>query len=145
MLEDDVPTVLAAFDGPGWRWDVPTDGWLHPLMAPAYQKTHQTWLWSELVGAFVLDVFRDRHDGDTWICRRDPSIRLPWAQVVATDSAGLPYLVPQVVLLFKAKHARAKDLADLHAALPALDGDQRRWLRQALERAHPGHEWLEIV
>lgn len=46
VLNDDVPIVLNAFASPEWRWNVPTDGWLHPLNSPAYSNTHQTWLWS---------------------------------------------------------------------------------------------------
>ena len=75
VLNDDVQAVLDAFAGPQWRWNVPHDGWVHPLDSPAYIETHQTWLWSQTANAFVLDVFRNKHDGDTWICgatRRSP-------------------------------------------------------------------------
>lgn len=135
--------MLSAFSEPEWQWTVPTDGWLHPLASTAFTETHQTWLWSHETQAFVLDVFRDSHDGNTWICRRDTTIRRPWREVVGISSDGSPYLAPEVVLLFKAKHARAKDAADLKAVLPALDEPQRRWLSTTLQQVHPGHPWLE--
>lgn len=145
VLNDDVPAVLDALAGPEWRWNVPTDGWLHPLDSPAYSETHQTWLWSQTAGAFVLDVFRDEHDGDTWICRRDPKITMPWVDVAATTASGTPYLIPEVVLLFKAKHARPKDLADLTTVLPSLNAMQRAWLRASIEQVHPQHDWLTRI
>lgn len=145
VLREDVSCVLAAFGPPGWRWHVPTEGWLHPLSSAAYAQTHQTWLWSEASRSFVLDVFRDVHDGDTWICRRDESIRLPWLTAADVGAGGVPFLVPEIVLLFKAKHARAKDIADLRLVLPALASDQREWLRTSLREVHPDHEWLDLI
>jgi GrpB-like predicted nucleotidyltransferase (UPF0157 family) len=145
VLNEDVPAVLAAFEEPTWRWDVPTPGWLHPLASPAFADTHQTWLWSAQEQAFVLDVFRADHDGETWICRRDETVRRPWHQVVATTPDGTPYQAPEIVLLFKARHARAKDVADLHSTLPALTDEQRNWLRTTLHQVHPGHAWLDAL
>jgi hypothetical protein len=143
VLADDVPEVLDEFASPQWRWYVPTDGWLHPLDSPLYRQSHQTWLWSDVDRAFVLDVFRDQHDGDTWICRRDPTMTMPWSE--AHHDATTPYLVPEIVLLFKAKHSRAKDEQDLRTVLPALTTEQRAWLRTAIERVHPGHAWLQVI
>ena len=113
--------------------------------AEAAGRTHQNWLWSPTEHAFVLDVFRESHEEDTWVCRRDPTIRRPWPEVVRTTSDGIPYLSPEVVLLFKAKYVRAKDEADLRAVLPVLDADRRAWLHAAVARVHPGHPWLRRV
>jgi hypothetical protein len=77
---------------------------------------------------YRLDVFRDPHDGDTWICRRDHSIRLPYERVIEMTSDGVPFMAPEIVLLFKAKHARPKDEADFAGTLDALGPAQRAWL-----------------
>ncbi|MDQ1709229.1 MAG: hypothetical protein QOG49_614, partial [Frankiaceae bacterium] len=133
LLNDDVPAVIDAFAGAQWRWSVPTDGSLQPLDSAAYTRTQQTWLWSEADDAFVLDVFREKHDGDTWIFRRDPQITMPWSALAHRTGAGTPYLSPEVVLLFKAKPARPKDVADLRTVLPSLTAAQRAWLRVSIE------------
>ena len=73
---------------------------------------------------------------------RDRSIRLPYAQVIATSPEGIPYLAPQIVLLFKARHHRPKDQADFTGALPLLNPARRSWLAAALARVHPGHPWI---
>ena len=57
-------------------------------------------------GIYRLDIFREPHDGDIWICRREDSIRLPYDRIILTSIEGVPYLVPEVVLLFKAAHRR---------------------------------------
>ena len=94
----------------------------------------QTWMSDRATGVHLLDVFREPHDGDTWICRRDPSIRRPYTDVIKTTEDGIPYVVPEVVLLFKAKHTREKDEADFRRALPLLDASRRTWLRESLDR-----------
>ena len=84
--------------------------------------THQTWLRDPATGNYLLDVFREPHDGDTWICRRDETIRLPYRDIIHHTQDGIPYLAPELVLLFKAKHARPKDQATARprSRLPAL-------------------------
>jgi hypothetical protein len=82
-------------------------------------------------------------DGDDWVSRRDPRIRVPLAEVTLHTPDGVPFVRPEVELVFKAKGTRPKDEADFAAALPDLDVDQRAWLRQSLETVHPGHHWLE--
>jgi len=104
---------------------------------------HQSWLL--LDGAYRLDVFREPHDGDIWICRRDPAIRRPYRDVVAQTAEGLPYVVPEIVLLFKAKAARPKDELDFERVRPRLSTAATAWLRDSLARVHPGHRWLEML
>ena len=108
---------------------------------------HQTWVREPATGLWRLDVFREPSEGDTWICRRDERIRLPYGEAIERTGDGIPYLRPELVLLFKAKHARErpKDEADFAAVLPALGPGRRTWLADALALVHPGHPWLERV
>jgi hypothetical protein len=106
-------------------------------------ETHQTWVRDPASGDWKLDLFRDPSDGDTWICRRDERIRLPYAEVIEWTDDGIPYARPEIVLLFKARHSHLeKNEADFAAALPSLAAAQRRQLREWLDLVHPGHEWL---
>ncbi|MDX6480885.1 MAG: hypothetical protein QOG85_1395 [Gaiellaceae bacterium] len=106
-------------------------------------ETHQTWIREPESGKWRLDVFREPSDGDTWICRRDPAIRLPYEQVIDWTHDGIPYLRADIALFFKAKRPdEEKNAADFKAVLPRLGEERCRWLRDALERAHPEHEWL---
>jgi len=137
-LFPEIRRALSAFD-----FDVVGSGHIWPLEdQAAFDVMHQTWVRDRTTGTYHLDVFRDQHDGDVWICRRDQTIRRPSTEVVESTKDGIPYMVPEIVLLFKAKHDRAKDNADFAAVLPSLDQRQRHWLRDALQRVHPGHHWL---
>ncbi|HUN36066.1 MAG TPA: hypothetical protein VMU95_29055 [Trebonia sp.] len=104
--------------------------------------THQTWLRDPATGNYLLDVFREPHDGDLWLCRRDETIRLPYRDIIHRTQDGIPYLAPELVLLFKAKHARDKDQADFEATIPRMTPAQRQALSGLLARLHPGHRWL---
>jgi hypothetical protein len=108
----------------------------------AMAETHQTWFRDREADVWRLDVFREPSDGDTWVCRRDERLRMPYAELIERTPTGIPYGRPDVVLLYKAKHTREKDEADFAAALPHLGEPRRRWLRHALELVHPGHRWL---
>ena len=70
------------------------------------------------------------------------AIRLPFTRLLERTADEIPFVRPEVVLLFKAKHAREKDEEDFDVVLPRLDRERRSWLRDALHRVHPGHPWL---
>jgi hypothetical protein len=122
--------------GSGRRW---------PLDSLAFSLMYQTWAREPDGGVYRLDILREPHDGDSWICRRDETIMLPYAQIIRRTWEGIPYLVPEIVLLFKAKHVRPKDEADRRGTLARLDQAARDWLRSALLRAHPGHAWIDLL
>jgi len=124
---------------------VPIDGTMVPATPEALAAGHQTWALDRAAGRWRFDVFREPHDGDVWICRRDPRIRRPYADLIRHDANGLPFLAPEVALLFKAKASRDKDRADFDATLPLLDADQRRWLADALALVHPDHPWQHAI
>ena len=51
-------------------------------------------------------------------------------------------MTPELVLLFKAKHARPKDQADFNETVPHMTAAQRKTLAELLARVHPEHHWL---
>jgi hypothetical protein len=53
---------------------------------------------------------------------------------------GLPAVVPEVLLLYKAGDLRRRDKLDFLALLPHLTDEQRDWLRNAISLV--GHPWL---
>lgn len=120
--------------GSGRRW---------PLESPAFDVHFQTWFREPATDVYRLDVFRDPHEGDEWICRRDARIRRPYDEVVRRTDDGMPYMAPEVALLFKAKHRRGKDEADFRGAAPLLEPGARAWLCDALALVHPGHPWID--
>ncbi|HEX3960300.1 MAG TPA: hypothetical protein VHZ03_27295 [Trebonia sp.] len=135
------PEVRSRF--PGYAFDGVGTGRIWADATPdVLAAVHQTWLRDPATGNYLLDVFREPHDGDTWICRRDEAIRLPYRDIIHHTHDGIPYLAPELVLLFKAKHSRPKDQADFDATVPHMTPVQREALAGLLARVHPGHPWL---
>ena len=83
----------------------------------------------ELVVADIVD--------DRWVYRRDPRISRPVREIGDRTAGGVPFLRPEIQLLYKSKAMRPKDEADLRAVLPRLDDGARAWLREALGPPHP--------
>ena len=139
---DEFVRALAEFDV--YAVKVPGKGVFTPVSeaGDGLAETHQTWVRDAGADCWRLDLFREPGDGQTWICRRDNRIRLPYTEVIAHTAEGIPYGRPEVVLLFKARHARDKDEADFQAVLPRLDAAARERLAEWLELVHPGHRWI---
>ncbi len=72
-----------------------------------------------------LDVFLEPHLGDRWVCRRSGAITLPYAELILHTADRIPYVIPEVALLFKAKASRDKDEADFRRVLLALEPSRR--------------------
>jgi hypothetical protein len=124
-------------------WVPVGDERLRPFVEPTKDPaSQQTWGLERAAPAWRLDVFREPSAGATWICRRDAAIRLPYAKLLERTIDRIPFVRPEVVLLFKAKHVRDKDEEDFGVVLPRLDRARRGWLRDALCRVHPEHPWL---
>lgn len=80
---------------------------------------------------------------DTWVYRRDPSITLAAAEAFRMDPDGIPYLAPEIVLLFKSKAPHdSHNASDFEDTLPSLSAEQRRWFAAAIERQSPAHPWV---
>ncbi|MFH8837228.1 nucleotidyltransferase domain-containing protein [Streptomyces sp. NPDC017868] len=128
---------------PGYIFDAAGSGRIWEDATPeVLAAVHQTWLRDPVAGNYLVDVFREPHDGDTWICRRDERIRFPYSDIIRHTQDGIPYLAPELVLLFKAKHVRRKDQSDFDETVPHLTLAQRRTLAELLGRVHPGHPWI---
>ena len=99
----------------------------------------------------VFDIFFNPLDGDEWVSRRHRGMRRPAAEIEARTAAhgrvpaNVPFLVPEVQLLYKAKYHRPKDDADFEAAVGSMTAAQRRWLRETLARHHPGDAWIDSL
>ena len=144
ILREDFPVIRSRLAD--FRFHVAGDGEVRELGLDALPPPdkYQNWVLDVDANKWRVDIMLSPGDRDTWICRRDASITVPRREIIGSRD-GIDYLKPEAVLMFKAKYKREKDMADLQACLPRLAPSARRWLRQVLDRIHPGHEWLEIV
>jgi len=89
-----------------------------------------------------VEFLLNESSGGMWRFRRNPAITQRLDRIGAQTSGGVPFLVPEIVLLFKAKAPGPKDAHDFDLVRPRLGAEPRRWLKRALETCHPGHPWI---
>jgi len=77
-----------------------------------------------------------------WVYRRNTAITLPLVKAILSTSHGIPYLAPEVVLLFKSTHLSAKNQQDFDSVISHLTPGQKKWLQQSVAVSDAGHVWL---
>lgn len=139
----DFPEIRDRFPAPGFVFDAVGDKRVWPDATPeALAVTQQTWLREAAGDDYRVDVVREPHEHRTWICRHAPSIRFPYADIIRRTADGIPYLTPELALLFKAKYLRPKDQQDFEATVPLLSRAQRERLADLIGHKYPDHQWL---
>ncbi len=81
---------------------------------------------------------------DDYFCfRKDFSIKRPIEKTFVKSSSGVPILAPEIVLLYKSRSldnsAYQHDFAITKAH---LSSEQHTWLKDALQKFHGEHPWL---
>jgi hypothetical protein len=137
-----VPAVLTCLDD--LEWFAVGGGKAWPVAAAPAGLT-QHWGRDRIDEQWRLDVFAEPWDGERWVFRRDSRITLPLELAIRVGDDSIPFLAPEVVLLFKAASPRGPDEADFERTLPTLGSDQISWLASSLGMAHPEHGWLQAL
>jgi hypothetical protein len=145
VLVRDLPSVLCSLS----TWEVfeANDGRLTRLAAECVPSLDAHSLWRRPTSAdpWAIELLLDEADGETWVYRREPRIRRPMPTVVRRSSDGLPYLAPEIQLLYKSKGPRERDDLDFAQTYPLLAADARSWLLHALELTAPHHTWIAVL
>jgi hypothetical protein len=124
-----------------------TAGVLSPLGAGAAPRADVNTLWCRPVGTtlWTMEVLLDASDQDFWVFRRQAEIRRPFTELIRRNLEGIPYLTPEVQLLYKARSMRPRDKADFEHVAPQLDSAARAWLRNSLLKTDPAHAWTPAL
>jgi len=124
----------------GWDIHLAADGVLTPWDGQPLdgQSDHVGNLWCRRSphAAWALDILIGDGDDHEWIYKRDATIRRPWNEAILTSANGVPYLAPEVQLLFKHQSDRPKDEVDATTVIPQLDSERRIWLALRLPADH---------
>jgi len=92
-----------------------------------------------------LEVLLNEMHENVWKFRRDLRISHLCDSAWSYSDKGIPYLSPEIVLLYKVKNTREKDHQDFLTVKDYLDKEKKRWLRNAIELHEPTHEWLSYL
>ncbi len=145
FFRSDLPRLREHLQDDWHMWSVGS-GLMRPI-TDEYPDLHpesgQVWLRQHALAPWVLDLLASPGDLTAYKVRFYDAFHAPLEDVTWTDDAGTRWLNPEVVLGFKSRHRRAKDEADLQAALPLLDERGTRRLRLLVRHVDPEHPWLQ--
>jgi len=100
---------------------------------------NNAWARRTPAGRWQIDVTLGGGTETHWIYRRDPAVTRPWHEAVLHTTGGIPYLAPEIQLLFKSKDPRSKDDLDAGEVIPGLTPAQLEFLSRNLAVSHPWH------
>jgi hypothetical protein len=143
VLRHDVPALTTVLKG--WDIEVAAAGILSRWdgsVPQARASQNNLWCRKEAQQPWCLDVTVGDGDQECWVFRRDPTVRIPWKEAVLGTEAGVPYLAPELQLLYKSTDSRPKDDRDAAVVVPSLTIDRRDRLHDLLAEDHP---WQALV
>ena len=108
-------------------------------------EVNSLWCRANDESPWEFELMLDDSVGDNWAYRRAPTITRPLASAIRRNGQGVPYLAPEIQLLYKSRAPRPKDEADFARTAPCLVSTARAWLVEALVRIEPGHPWLDAI
>lgn len=132
---DDVYSWLANWD----LW-VAAGGELRPWRGEPLELDrgeNNVWARENSESSWRFDLTISSGNDTEWVYRRDQKIRRSWDRAVLWTPDGLPYLAPELQLLFKSRNSLPKDDLDARQVIPLLDAGQRTFLADHIGAGHP--------
>jgi hypothetical protein len=115
-------------------WDGrPLDPSIHGIWARRATRANAPWTCE-----FLLN---EERNGE-WVFRRNEAVRRPLEEV-GDERDGVPFLRPEIALLYKAAEPSAKNETDFFLVQPHLSREASLWLLAGLERCDDRHPWIE--
>jgi hypothetical protein len=127
-----------------WEFFIVESGTLTswPSGAPLPGASHELWCRERGRDAWQLEMLIEEREGERWAYRRNPRIGAHSRDIGRLTGEGIPYIRPDIQLLYKSKASRGVDESDLLAVLPRLDAAQRATLSAWISATDPTHRWL---
>ena len=89
-----------------------------------------------------VEFLLNEKSNSDWIFRRNKAIKRKISALSMYTDEGIPFLGPEIVLLYKAKEGRDHDELDMRQARDHLGDSRRQWLCHALRIHLPNHSWI---
>jgi len=97
-------------------------------------------------GGEKIEILLNELDDKKWKYRRNLQIEYPIEKTVINTNLEIPILCPEIVLLYKSKSIKKKDIKDLINTIEFIDRSKLIWLKNAIKETHGvTHEWLKII
>ena len=141
--------VLYQFLKKDWSLYKAQNGKLEPWEnGEILNNINDIWVSKNSASPWSFQIMLVDSENNEWIYRREKSIKRAKDKIFVRTSDGIPYIKPEVQLLYKAGSSkiRAKDFKDFQNILPLLVPKEKEWLKFSLNKQFPhGHNWIEYL
>lgn len=106
---------------------------------------NDVWVSRNIDAPWSFQIMIVNSENNEWIYRREKSIKGAKNKLFLRTYEGIPYIKPEVQLLYKAgsSEIREKDFKDFQNILPHLVLEEREWLKSSLKTQFAdGHNWI---
>ena len=136
----------------GWDFQYALPGTSNPVVFEPWKageilefKIHGSWAREDLDSPWRFEFLLHEIDEGIWSFRYYREVQHPLDQIGNQSPNGIPYLRPEIALLYKAARMREVDDEDFRRVLPHLHTDQREQLSRDLLRFKQQHAWLDLL
>jgi hypothetical protein len=140
VFRDDVEKLRVHLKG--WEHFIAEKGTFTPWRGALPPSAHELWSRERGHETWQLEILIEEREGDRWVYRRDRDIGAHAKDIGRVTADGIPYIRPDIQLLYKSKGGRPVDESDLLAVLPTLDPAQKATIAAWISKADPVHRWL---
>ena len=92
-----------------------------------------------------FEILLNESDHRYWYFRRNQQVKRLLYKIGKIGYQGIPYLSPEVVLLYKAKEPTPSDLSDFLQTADLLTIEERTWLGKAIADCYQSHPWYSFI
>jgi hypothetical protein len=126
----------------GWNFKKVSNGMVTPweqgeILIPSIHESYADKLNEK------IEILFNETDGNYWIYRRDTRIRRELHKTIMTTKNRIPFLSPEITLLYKSKSPRPKDEKDFRNTYEYMSLEQKQWLQESLKLIYIEHPWIE--
>jgi hypothetical protein len=92
-----------------------------------------------------IEILMNEVDRGYWLYRRDTRVKREIDKAFLTTNSGIPYLSPEIALLYKSKYPRPKDEFDFRNIYHYMSMEQKQWLQESLKLIYTEHSWIDML
>jgi hypothetical protein len=136
----------------GWDFRYAVPGSHDPVIFEPWEagqtlefRIHGSWARENSESPWRFEFLLHEVEQEIWSFRYGPRVQHPLTHIGASTSDGIPYLQPEIALLYKAARLRDLDEADFRRILPHLASGQRAQLAADIAQCWSEHPWLSLL
>jgi hypothetical protein len=136
----------------GWDFEYAVPGRSNPVVFNSWRageilefNIHGSWAREKRDGPWRFEFLLHESDEGIWSFRYCREVRHPLDQIGASTLGGIPYLRPEIALLYKAARMRQVDDDDFRRVLPRLADVQKAQLARDVILLNPQHPWIALL